>query len=91
MSDDNFDKHLAEITVHLVNGDSELAAEGFEWLANYYARAGLPLTDFEGMRQIIIGDAINQTGYPGFITAKLEEVEKIRRFTRENHAINNIH
>jgi len=90
LADKVLDTHLAEITDHLVHGDSEMAAEGFEWLANYYARAGLPIAAFYGMRQVIIGDAINQTGYPGFITAKLQEVEKIRAFTRNNHRIDNL-
>lgn len=81
---------MQEIIDNLVDGASEEAAQGLEDLANYYAKAGFGLKEFEGMRKYIVGSAINKHGSQGFIHAKLLEAEQKRNLSRQAHSINNI-
>jgi len=74
---------MQETINHLVDGASEEAAQGLEALAQYYAKAGFPQIAFAGIRKYIVGSAINKSGSPGFILAKLQEAEQKRQLSRQ--------
>lgn len=88
LQDKNAEK-LNEIIDETINclceGRSDEAAEGLVGLARYYGRAGMPQSAFESIRKVIIGSAINKTGSPGFIHAKLQEAEETLKQARVRH------
>ena len=79
--DENNDYYLDELMTetisHLVSGHVDTAAEGLNTMARYFARAGLPLSAFMGMRKHLIDSATNTDGCPMFILEKLRDAENI--------------
>ena len=81
LRDDNEDLVLEslmnEVSDHLADGYVAGAADGLAIIADYYARAGLPMPVFMGMRKHLIDMAEQKAGCPTFIRESLAEAERL--------------
>ena len=75
--DDYLENLMDETVRHLVSGYVNAAADGMATIAQYFARAGMPIQAFQNMRKHLIDSATQEADCPIFIGEKLKDVEKI--------------
>lgn len=82
ITDEEFNDMIDEAVVHLCDANPEFGAESLVEIAHLIAKAGMPQSIFNNIRQHVVNLAIDITGDSGFIKMKLECAEKTLREKR---------
>ena len=84
--DDTFNRAVDEAIAHLTDDNANSGAEALQSLAEMWAKAGLPQSNFLQVREYVINEAVARTSAP-FIQEKLLTAERALQERRNGNRI----